>query len=116
MTSTQLTFSKTKDKIISTYKKVEDKLGLLFIIVVIIPTLCSIIYFGFWASDIYISESQFVIRTAQNPINPSVSDYPIAAALSANAVAQDSAAVAEYMLSMDAMMFVNQKIEVAQQI
>ncbi|MEA9603808.1 hypothetical protein VC159_04995 [Polynucleobacter sp. JS-JIR-II-c23] len=111
MTNTQLTFSKTKDKVISTYKKVEEKLGLLFIVVVIIPTLCSIIYFGFWASDVYISESQFVIRTAQNPINPSVSDYPIAGSLSANAVAQDSAAVAEYMLSMDAMMFVNQKID-----
>jgi len=52
MANTQLTFSKTKDKVITTYKKAEEKLGLLFIVIVIIPTLCSIIYFCFWASDV----------------------------------------------------------------
>lgn len=36
-----------------------DKLFLLF---VALPTLCALLYFGIFASDVYISESQFVIR------------------------------------------------------
>ena len=37
----------------------------LFLLTVFLPTLFSIIYFGFIASDIYISESRFVIRSPQ---------------------------------------------------
>lgn len=111
MANMEFTLANAKDKITSTYKKVEEKLGLLFIVIVIIPTLCSIVYFGFWASDVYISESQFVIRTAQNPINPAISDYSIAGSLTASAVMQDSAAVTDYMTSMDGMMFVNDKVD-----
>ena len=111
MTNAQLTLSKTKDKVITTYKKVEEKLGLLFIVIVIIPTLCSIIYFGFWASDVYISESQFVIRTAQNPTNPAIGDYTIASSLTTSAVLQDSAAVSGYITSMDGLKEVNKDID-----
>jgi capsular polysaccharide transport system permease protein len=111
MTNAQLTLSKTKDKVITTYKKAEEKLGLLFIVIVIIPTICSIIYFGFWASDVYISRSQFVIRTAQNPTNPAISDYTIASSLTASAVLQDSAAIVGYMQSMDALRSVNEHID-----
>ena len=38
----------------------------LFTAVVVIPTLLSAIYFGLIASDVYISESQFVIRSPKN--------------------------------------------------
>lgn len=37
----------------------------LFYIIVIIPTLCSIAYFGFIAADRYVSESSFVVRSAK---------------------------------------------------
>lgn len=43
------------------------KPGLLFILVVAIPVLASIVYYGFIASDVYVSESQFVIRSPQKP-------------------------------------------------
>ena len=43
------------------FKKVR-RLGLLFVAVVVVPVLTSILYFGFLASDIYISESRFVVR------------------------------------------------------
>jgi len=43
------------------------KPGLLFLCVVVIPVLASIAYFGFLASDVYISESQFVVRSPQKP-------------------------------------------------
>ncbi len=41
--------------------------SILFIVVVLLPLVASIIYFGFLASDIYISESQFVVRSPQKP-------------------------------------------------
>jgi capsular polysaccharide transport system permease protein len=42
----------------------------LFLLTVVIPTTFSIIYYGFLASDVYISESHFVIRNTQkqNPV------------------------------------------------
>lgn len=44
--------------------RVKDRL---FIFVVLIPVLLSVLYFGFFASDIYISESKFVIRSPEKP-------------------------------------------------
>jgi capsular polysaccharide transport system permease protein len=38
---------------------------LLFLVVVVVPVLASILYFGFLASDIYISESRFVVRAPE---------------------------------------------------
>src|SRR5689334_12890066 len=46
------------------------KLGLtdrLFIPIVIIPVALSIVYFGFLASDVYVSESKFVVRSPDKP-------------------------------------------------
>lgn len=39
--------------------------NLLFLLVVVTPVLASILYFGFLASDIYISESRFVVRAPE---------------------------------------------------
>lgn len=39
----------------------------LFIITVVLPFFGSIIYFGVLASDVYVSESQFVVRSASKP-------------------------------------------------
>jgi capsular polysaccharide transport system permease protein len=40
---------------------------LLFVLTVIVPTLGAILYFGFIASDVYVSESQFVVRSPDKP-------------------------------------------------
>jgi capsular polysaccharide transport system permease protein len=40
---------------------------LLFLAVVVLPVLASVLYFGFLASDIYISESRFVVRAPDKP-------------------------------------------------
>lgn len=43
----------------------------LFIVTVIVPTLIAILYFGFLASDVYISESRFVVRSpSKSSISP----------------------------------------------
>jgi capsular polysaccharide transport system permease protein len=39
----------------------------LFILTVVVPFLLSILYFGFLASDVYISESKFVVRSPEKP-------------------------------------------------
>ena len=48
-------------------KKVKKfKFSKLFWATVIIPTACSLVYFSVWASDQYISESSFVVRSPHN--------------------------------------------------
>ncbi len=42
-------------------------LGPLFWITVVIPTTIAILYFGLFASDVYISESRFVVRSPDKP-------------------------------------------------
>lgn len=41
------------------------RLNRLFLLIVVAPTLLSILYFGLLAHDVYVSESQFVVRTVQ---------------------------------------------------
>lgn len=52
-----------KEKISDLLKKAD----LLFLLTVIIPTVCALLYFGLLASDVYISESRFVIRSPEKP-------------------------------------------------
>ncbi|MCW2361371.1 MULTISPECIES: hypothetical protein [Sphingobium] len=42
-----------------------SKLGGLFALTVLLPTICAIFYFGFLASDVYISEAKFVVRSPE---------------------------------------------------
>src|SRR5579884_2752132 len=39
----------------------------LFILTVVLPVLGAILYYGFFASDVYISESKFVVRSPDKP-------------------------------------------------
>ncbi len=43
------------------------RLGALFQLCVVIPTICAVLYFGLIASDVYLSESQFVVRSPDKP-------------------------------------------------
>lgn len=43
------------------------RLGPLFWFVVLMPTAISVLYYGFIASDVYTSESQFVVRSPERP-------------------------------------------------
>lgn len=42
-----------------------NALNRLFVITVIVPTALAVVYFGFIASDVYVSESQFVVRSPE---------------------------------------------------
>src|SRR5205809_7888949 len=39
--------------------------GPMFMLVVVLPVIAAIAYYGFLASDVYISESEFVVRSPQ---------------------------------------------------
>lgn len=41
--------------------------GWLFVATVLVPTSCALIYFGFLASDVYVSEAKFVVRAPDKP-------------------------------------------------
>lgn len=43
------------------------KIGLIFVLTVIVPTSCAALYFGFFASEVYISEAKFVVRSPDKP-------------------------------------------------
>jgi capsular polysaccharide transport system permease protein len=43
------------------------RLNKLFLFVVVIPTAFAALYYGFLAHDVYVAESQFVVRTQQRP-------------------------------------------------
>lgn len=84
----------------------------LFLLCVVIPTLCLSIYYGFIASDIYTSESRFVIRS---PNQQSVSGIGVVLKnIGFNASADDSYLVRDYLTSRDAVLSLEKTINVRQ--
>jgi BexC/CtrB/KpsE family polysaccharide export inner-membrane protein len=87
------------------------KVDWLFLLTVILPTTLAIIYYGFLASDIYISESRSVIRS---PEKPSSSGLGIILKTAGFANAGDeSQAARSYLSSRDALAAINQNGAVA---
>jgi BexC/CtrB/KpsE family polysaccharide export inner-membrane protein len=43
------------------------KIDRLFLLTVVVPTICALLYFGVFASDVYVSESRFVVRSPDKP-------------------------------------------------
>lgn len=85
--------------------------GPLFWITVLIPTALSILYFGVFASDVYISESQFVVRS---PDKPSTTGLGMLLKSSGFANAGDEIYAAQnYVLSRDALLALNKRQEFA---
>lgn len=82
--------------------KILQKRGLpLFLATVVLPTLLATIYFGLLASDVYISESRFVVRSSGKP-NAS----PLGAILGGGGLSNasgDSYAVVDYVQSRNAL-------------
>lgn len=82
------------------------KLDPMFAALVIVPTLLAALYFGAFASDVYVSESRFIVRS---PTKPSLS--PLGAVLSGGNIvgaSEESAAVSEFLASRQALGTINQ--------
>jgi len=83
------------------------------LLIVGIPTLVATIYFGLFASDVYVSESRFAIRSAK----AGASATGLAAILSSPMVSgggQDTTVVADYTHSQDMLQRVREKLDIAQ--
>lgn len=83
----------------------------LFIVTVFLPTVLSAIYFGWIASDVYVSESRFVVRTPQRSQQPTL----VGALLQGsgfNRAQDDAFTVHDYILSRDALKELDEKLKV----
>ena len=81
----------------------------LFLFTVILPTLLSAVYFGFIASDVYISESQFVVRSpSQQTPSPFGS---ILQGVGLPSSQNDSYSVQNFILSRDALLALDKKMD-----
>ena len=49
----------------SRLRRLLNRFDRLFVATVLVPTILAVVYFGFMASDVFISESRFVVRTPQ---------------------------------------------------
>ncbi|HTH28886.1 MAG TPA: hypothetical protein VL918_10495 [Sphingobium sp.] len=79
--------------------------GWLFIATVVVPTTLAILYFGFFASDVYVSESRFVVRS---PDKPSTSGLGVLLKSAGFSNAGDEIYAAQnYVLSRDALQALN---------
>lgn len=87
----------------SYFKKIDG----LFIVTVIFPTIIAVLYYGIFASDIYISESRFVIRS---PDKPAASGIGALLSTAGFSNASDGVfAVKDYVTSRDALVALDKK-------
>jgi len=77
----------------------------LFAALVIAPTLLAAAYFGFLASDVYISESRFIVRS---PSKPNLSPLGVVLGGSIVGASEESEAVTEFLGSRQALGAINQ--------
>lgn len=81
----------------------------LFIAVTVVPTFLAMIYFGLIASDRYVSETRFVVRSVSKPSGGGVSAYLQDFGIKSSN--DDAYAVQEYIRSRDAMSAIMRKLD-----
>ena len=83
----------------------------LFWLTVVLPTLTAILYFGFIAADVYISESRFVVRSPERS-----TASPLGMLLKGTGFTRsqdDSYTVQDFMLSRDALRTLHEKLDLS---
>ena len=87
--------------LISRIRRLLRRLPLLFMATVLAPTMGAAVYFGLWASDVYTSESRFVVRAQDRHVASPLGLLLRGAGFSRTP--DDSYSVQEYILSRDAL-------------
>ena len=93
----------------STLKQKLSGINRLFLVTVVVPTLLAILYFGLIASDVYISESRFIIRSPQKQTTTALGAILQGAGLSRSQ--DDTYTVHDFILSRDALRKLNDQLE-----
>ncbi len=84
----------------------------LFVATVLVPTLLAALYYGVLASDIYVSESRFIVRSPQKQQTGGLGALLQGTGFSGFARAQDDVyTVHDYMLSRDALGLLDEKLD-----
>ena len=86
------------------------RLNRLFLWTVLIPTIIAIVYFGMIASDVFISESRFVVRSPQRQAPSGIGALLQGAGFSRSQ--DDTFSVQDFMLSRDALQKLEEKLGV----
>jgi capsular polysaccharide transport system permease protein len=84
------------------------RLDRIFLLVVAVPTVLSVVYFGLIASDVYISESRFVVRSPERQAPAGLGLLLQGAGF--GRAQDDSYSVVEYIQSRDALKVLNEQI------
>jgi capsule polysaccharide export protein KpsE/RkpR len=82
----------------------------LFLLTVLIPSAMAVAYFGFIASDIYISESRYVVRSPQKPATSTTEGMFSQMGLTKGN--DDSYVVKEYVLSRDVLKVLDRELDI----
>jgi capsular polysaccharide transport system permease protein len=83
----------------------------LFVLLVIVPTIGAIIYYGLIASDVYVSESRFLVRSPQHQ-TPSGLVGQLLQSSGLSRSQDDTYSVRDYILSRDALKELDEKLDV----
>jgi capsular polysaccharide transport system permease protein len=90
-------------------RKLIAKINWLFVIIVLLPSIGAAIYYGFVASDVYISESKFVVRSPERQTITGLGALFRSAGFSR--AQDDSHTVQEYINSRDALKLLNEQVK-----
>ncbi len=94
----------------SRLKLVVRRMNLIFVFTVLIPTLAALLYYGAIASDIYLSESRFVVRNPQRTAQPGLGSLLQGSGFARSQ--DDTYSVHDYVLSRDALRELDQVLKV----
>ena len=82
----------------------------LFLLTVAVPTTLAVVYFGFMASDVYLSESRFVVRSPDRQVATGLG--ALLKGVGFSRAQDDSYTVHDYVLSRDALKEINDKLAI----
>lgn len=86
------------------------KINWLFLLTVALPLLLSVLYYGLIASDVYVSESSFVVRSPERQTESPLGSFLKGTGFSSSH--SDSYAVQNFILSRDALSLLNASLDV----
>lgn len=94
----------------SRWRRLLRRFDRLFVVTVLVPTLLATVYFGFIASDVYISESRFVVRSPQRPAQTGLGALLQGTVFSRSQ--DDTYSVHDFVRSRDALRELDEKLKV----
>jgi capsular polysaccharide transport system permease protein len=83
----------------------------LFVVMVLAPTLGAIVYYGLIASDVYVSESRFLVRSSQHQAPSGLVGELLQSTGLGGHTEDDTFSVHDYILSRDALKELDEKLE-----